>query len=461
MSQTQNSTKKEKEYKPRYARTAEEFIFHTDTDSSNYPIYMLPSFEIIYKRKPLSKEAEDEKVAVFHVKSVSEKEAKQEDLDKFKDQLEKFEFTKALNALSELGLKPAIYIVQITYEIYKGDYEELLGEFTAYAIKIFRTIREEKFEISKQGWAIGHSYMKRFLARIPQLASYTYLKTERPHRKLERLSLIVKLPIATPEFANVFNNMVNYLQGAEEVEEVEEKEEEHTEEVEKEEVKEIPIPEIKPRELEIELAPAPVAVTTAVSTTETRVETRVAPPRQQLVKVYLLSMRLPSKYLVQKVEVNESEEIRKWEGIARDVASRLEGIRRNAYKLISRAFAFVEEFGTWIAVSEEAVEETKKVSEWIREELSKLPLQQIKTNADINKLYSVKAIPIYLEPDDAKALLDAAVQHLSQDVGELRQRIEEAEKEQKKSALKQLQQDLMYKQKLLETFKKYLDTLNM
>jgi hypothetical protein len=110
-------------------------------------------------------------------------------------------------------------------------------------------------------------------------------------------------------------------------------------------------------------------------------------------------------------------------------------------------------------VSEEAVEETKKVSEWVREELSKLPLQQIKASVDINKLYSIKAIPIYLEPEDAKALLDAAIQHLSRDVEELSKRIEEAEREQKKHALKQLQQDLMYRQKLLESFKKFIETL--
>ena len=80
--------------------------------------------------------------------------------------------------------------------------------------------------------------------------------------------------------------------------------------------------------------------------------------------------------------------------------------RREAYKRVSRAFAHVEEFGTWIAVTDEAVAEAGKVSDWIREELSKLPLQQVKANVDVDKLYSVKAIPIYLEPEDAKALLD-------------------------------------------------------
>ena len=185
------------------------------------------------------------------------------------------------------------------------------------------------------------------------------------------------------------------------------------------------------------------------------------PAKPELVKIYLLNMKLPSKYLVQKVEVSEKTEIRKWEGVAADIASRIEGIRRSAYAMVRRAFAYVEEFGTWIAVSEEAVEEAKKVSEWVREELSKLPLTQVKQSFNIDKLYTVKAVSIYLEPEDAKELLYAAIKHLSEDVGELRQRIEEAEKEQKKSALKQLQQDLMYKQKLLETFKKYLDTLNM
>jgi HPt (histidine-containing phosphotransfer) domain-containing protein len=73
--------------------------------------------------------------------------------------------------------------------------------------------------------------------------------------------------------------------------------------------------------------------------------------------------------------------------------------------------------------------------------------------------YAVEAIPVYLEPEDAKKLLNAAIQHLSADVEELESKIAEAEKEQKKEALKRLESSLKYKQALLNAFKRFLQTL--
>jgi len=210
---------------------------------------------------------------------------------------------------------------------------------------------------------------------------------------------------------------------------------------------EVKLPEVKPKELEVELVVTPPKPT-AVETVQ----------KPELVKVYLLSMRLPSKYLVQKVEVKEGEEVRKWEGVAKEVASRLEGIRREAYDKISRVFAHVEDFGTWVAVTDEAVKEAQKLSEWIREELSKLPISQIK-NISIERMYSVKAIPIYLEPESAKELLESAIRHLSADVEELENRIKEAEEQQKRSVIKRLEADLQYRKTLLDTFRKYLSML--
>ena len=78
---------------------------------------------------------------------------------------------------------------------------------------------------------------------------------------------------------------------------------------------------------------------------------------------------------------------------------------------------------------------------------------------DVDKVYSVKAVTIYLEPEDAKELLDAAIRHLSEDVNELKRRIAEAGREQSKSALKRLSEDLSYKRALLESFRKFLSQL--
>jgi len=243
---------------------------------------------------------------------------------------------------------------------------------------------------------------------------------------------------------------------AEPAQEVQEEVEAPSEEVE-EEPKAIPQIEIKPKELEVELETAP--------TPTTAVPTAVVPERSELVKVYLLAMRLPSKYLLQKIEVNEdsegSVEVRKWSKEAVEVASRLEGIRRSAYTKLERVFAHVEEYGVWVAVTEKAVEEARKVNEWVREELKKETVRKAleAKNIDVDKLYSVRAIPVYLEPENAKELLEAAIRHLSEDAEELSRRIAEAEQEQSKRALKRLSEDLEYKKALLESFKKFLSQL--
>jgi len=212
-----------------------------------------------------------------------------------------------------------------------------------------------------------------------------------------------------------------------------------------------PPPEPKPQALEVELATAPTAVASATATAAPQAGA------QGLVKIYLLSMRLPSKYLVQDVTLEEGREIRSWEG-REGLASRLEGIRRKAYDMIGRAFAHVADYGVWIAVSDEAVKEAEKVSEYVRRELRELPLGQVK-NVDIDRLYSVKAIPIYMEPEDAKELLGAALKHLSEDVNVLKEKIKKAEDEKNRRHLAQLERDLNYKQALLESLKKYLDSI--
>ena len=214
---------------------------------------------------------------------------------------------------------------------------------------------------------------------------------------------------------------------------------------------EVKIPEVKPKELELELEG--VAPVQAAPTAEE------APSREGLVRVYLLNMRLPSKYLVQTIVTERGKEIRSWEGIASEVASRLEGIRRECYNRLSKVFAFVEEFGVWVAVTEDGVEEARKVSEWVRGELSKLPIATIKSGVDVNKLYTVKAVPVYLEPGDAEELLRAAIRRMSQDVSELEARINEARQAENKKALRRLESSLEYKRKLMETFRKYLETL--
>ena len=226
------------------------------------------------------------------------------------------------------------------------------------------------------------------------------------------------------------------------------------EEEEKTPEKQVELPPL-PEPPKIELGVEPASAT-AVSTAMAPMAQQ--PQKQGLVKIYLLSMRLPSRYLVQQVKFEGDREIRSWEGVAAEVASKLEGIRREAYDMINRAFAHVEDYGVWVAVSDEAVKEAEKVSAFVRERLKSLPLGQVK-NIDVDKLYSVKAIPIYMEPEDARELLSTAVKHLSRDVEELVAKIKEAEEQKKRKYLAQLEKDLNYKRALLEAFKKYLDTI--
>ena len=175
--------------------------------------------------------------------------------------------------------------------------------------------------------------------------------------------------------------------------------------------------------------------------------------RRELVQVYLLRMRLPSKYLVQEVEYADRgrQEIRKFTD---DRASALETLRRRIYEQISRVFCAVEEYGVWIAVSEEAVKEAAQLGGLVKDELRRLGFDE-----KVISRYDVKAVKVYMEPGEAKELLEAAVRQLSAEVEELEKRIAQAEAEAKKSAVRRLAQDLSYRRALLETFKKVLTSL--
>jgi cell division protein ZapA (FtsZ GTPase activity inhibitor) len=190
-------------------------------------------------------------------------------------------------------------------------------------------------------------------------------------------------------------------------------------------------------------------------------QSQQASSRQGLVKMYQLIMRLPSKYRVQQIKYVKTEgggvtEQRVWEGIAKEVASRLEGIRRTVHDMI-RSFVYVEGFNMWIAVTNDAVKEAEEISKWIREELSKIEaLKQLRPDLKIDELYMVKAIPIYLKLEDAKLVLKIAIADLEEQCKELEERIRQAEQEKNRRALKKHEQELKHVKNLLEAFKKYL-----
>jgi hypothetical protein len=466
-------------FPPRYARAVEELIFHTDTDQSDYPIYLTPSFEVKIKKKP-----EDvEKLAVFHLKSVAVSESfddsntshnrlryrlpfdykatKEVTIDHYLSTYPQLQLP--LKAIIDVAhdVKAKVYVrtIRLTYEVYRGDYEELVAEAPATVVAVYLQPPYDERAWDDKKFAITYSVFKRFLSKLPPDVAPTIQKIayigKATADRLGALPFIkIKFCLPSPELTKAFDEVKKWLEG---VEEAQASEVEGVEEAQTQASIQIQVPEIKPKELEVELE-----VPTVPTAVQPQPQVQVAvPPRPSLVKVYLLSMRLPSKYLVQKVEVQKIpeglREVRKWEGEVAEVASRLETIRRNCYTKASRVFAYVEGFGTWIAVSDEAVDEARKISEYVKAELSSLRLDQVKS-VDLSA-YAVEAIPVYLEPEDAKKLLNAAIAHLSADVEELESKIAEAEKEQRKEVLKRLESNLKYKQELLNAFKRFLQTL--
>jgi len=187
------------------------------------------------------------------------------------------------------------------------------------------------------------------------------------------------------------------------------------------------------------------------------VYTRPKPPirRAELVKIYLLSMHLPSEYLVQELEREKGVERRKWPGEKWELAQKIRRIRSRAYERIERIFSYVEDLGVWIAVTDEAVTEARSIMRMVRLELSELHLEEVKPDFDVDR-YIVRAVPVYLEPEDAKKVLEAAIRKLSADAEELARRIEEAEKARRESTARRLRKDYNLIMRKLEEIKSYL-----
>ena len=475
-------TQERQEKQVRLARTPEELIFNTDTDQSDYPIFVDLSARMYIKHEP-----EDvDHYSVFYVKSVVHV-AKEEETRRIMDDAEKqgllFDkkaFELVLDAFKSLGLNPKVYHKEITYEVYKGNYEELVANVKAYAVFIEAEVSrgwgntvERGSSDEKRQWAIAYSYLKRLKAQLPaNLHGNIYLKTQDVTKRRYKILLVIKFPIPMPEFNDAFNKAV--LEYAHEIQNLGTTAVEPTEEEQGQSQLQVQVPleDVKPQELEVELPETPQLAPQPQLAHQPSMEVKLepatpqppTPQKQELVKIYLLAMRLPTKHLLMETDYERDDktgalrEVRKWDTNIVQIASRVEGIRRDAYTRLSRVFCHVEEYGVWISVTEDGVKEAKEVSSFIISELKKLGIDKIK-NINIEERYGVRAIPIYLEPSEAKALLETAIKHLSEDVEELSQKIEEAKQNENKKYLRQLESEKKYREALLETFKKYLSQL--
>jgi len=477
--QTQSSQNTNQEQKLKFARTPDELIFNTDTDQSDYPIFVDPLSARMY----IKHEPEDvDHYSVFYVKSVVHI-AKEEETRKIMDDAEKqglFDkkaFELVLNAVKVL-LNARVYHKEISYEVYKGDYEELVANAKAYAVFIETEVSrgwgntvERGSPDEKRQWAIAYSYLKRLKAQLPaNLHGNIYLKTQDATRRRYRILLVIKFPIPTPEFNDAFNKAV--LEYAHEIQSANTAVEPTEEEQGQSQLQvQVSLEDVESQELEVELPETPQSAPQpqpqAQQPMEVELETTTstpAPQKQELVKIYLLAMRLPTKHLLMETDYERDDktgalrEVRKWDTNIAQVASRVEGIRRDAYTRLSHVFCHVEEYGTWIAVTEDAVKEAQEVSKFVINELKKLGIDKIK-NVDIEKRYGIRVVPIYLETEEARNLLETAIRHLSEDVEELGRKIEEAKQNENRKYLRQLEGEKKYREALLETFKKYLSQL--
>lgn len=164
--------------------------------------------------------------------------------------------------------------------------------------------------------------------------------------------------------------------------------------------------------------------------------------KQHLVKLYLLMMRLPSKYLV----------LSRDDSVSKAVASRLEGLRRTVYEKVAKHFVHIESCGVWISVDDASVTEATRITEWLRNELESMPaLKKIK-EVDITR-YGLKVIPVYIDTREAKELLGEAIATLEHEIKKLEEKLETATKQ---STRKKIGRQLEVKQKLLEKFKSHL-----
>jgi hypothetical protein len=180
--------------------------------------------------------------------------------------------------------------------------------------------------------------------------------------------------------------------------------------------------------------------------------------RRELVPIYLLAMQLPSEYLVQSISrATESDgsgkrvvEVRSWVGDKAELAERINQVRKYVYKHLKRHFAYLEDFG-WIAVSEEGVNEARRVGDYVVRKLMEFGI----TDPMVLRRYFVKPVRVYLEPEDARRVLEEAIGRIREDLEKLEERIGEAEREGRRRRAEELMRDREFLEKLLGVFREY------
>lgn len=203
--------------------------------------------------------------------------------------------------------------------------------------------------------------------------------------------------------------------------------------------------------------------------------------KKKLVPLYLLLFEIPSENLSIISTEYEIEEDKKLITVIHRLDQEL---RRKLVNLridfnYHRDKLFATSLLGWLTTSEEGIKFAEEWNEKFKNALKTFAETIVKkkimetSDEKLKQLYSklydklirraerqiVKAIKIYLEPKDAKEILNDIVTKLNDDILELKKRISEVEKEQEKSKLYRLNSMLLTLEFKRDMFDKVLKTL--
>jgi len=206
------------------------------------------------------------------------------------------------------------------------------------------------------------------------------------------------------------------------------------------------------------------------------------PAKSELVPLYLLSFELPSYALATMLREYELDKqtliLKEVNYIESELKKKIENLRRNFYAQCDKLFE-TSTLG-WVTVTEEGVKFANEWNERFKSALvtfaNTLIAQKLNSTSDPklkelylrlqNKLIAranrriVKAIKIYIEPEDAKELLSDIVSRLNEEVEEFKRRIEEAEKKSEEKKIKWLMRELTLRELKLKMFKDVLSKIS-
>ncbi|RLE62693.1 MAG: hypothetical protein DRJ38_09180, partial [Thermoprotei archaeon] len=160
----------------------------------------------------------------------------------------------------------------------------------------------------------------------------------------------------------------------------------------------------------------------------------------------------------------------------RTIRAKIETKRRQFYKEVQKIYH--TSWLGWVAVDKEAVKFAEEKSKEFSDFLKKLAEEVEKKGTEVEneelatlyrklrdkilfraRLKSIKAVQVYLEPEDAKELLSEILNDISDKTEELKKRIEKAEKEKKQKRLRELQKELTLLQLKYEKFSKFAEMI--